>query len=73
MPSEACWEVETKQFSVIPGNLPGSGGPGVAKARNAEQSVATVGNDCSLLGFLCLKVSKRPVPATLQAPALTVS
>lgn len=47
--SGACWEAETQQFSVVAGNLPGSGAPRVAKARDAEQSVATVGDDCSPL------------------------
>jgi len=45
----ACCEAETKQFSVIAGNLPGSGVPKVAKTRDAEKSVATVGDDCNPL------------------------
>lgn len=47
MLSGACWEAETKQFSVIAGNLSGSGAPRVAKTRDAEESMATVGGDCS--------------------------
>lgn len=34
------------------GNVPGSGVPRVAKARDAEQSVVTVGDDCSPLSDL---------------------
>lgn len=47
MLSRAYWEGETKQFSVVSGNLPGTGSQRVSKARGAEESVATVRDDCS--------------------------
>lgn len=47
--SGASWEAKTQQFSVIAGNLSGSGAPRVAKARDTKQSVETVGDNCSPL------------------------
>lgn len=56
MLSGACW---LQQFSVIAGNLPGSGSPRMAKAMHANQSVASAEDDCSLLsGFFAKRYAE---------------